>query len=309
MRLIGWRLLLLETLLCAHSLLPVSALPSLVRNLQIRRDDNEPPEEKYFHEPGGDDILGHYDTRFFKGVVTYEERTDTLMHMTRAYLNFFRENDLETWIAHGTLLGWWWNGKMLPWDWDIDTQVNTFTLFRMVDSFNHTIYNYHTSAPDNNQTQRSYLLDVNPHARRRDRGQGQNIIDARWIDMRNGLFIDITGVSELNPDTEPGVLQCKNFHKYKTSDLYPMRESVYEGVPAKIPYKYHEILIREYGKSAFLVMDYEDHNWMPDLKLWVPDKQRMAATAKLTPEERKKKQDEERRVRQEEIQKDSGRWG
>lgn len=94
------------------SLHSASALPSLVPNIIIRQDDGEPPEEKYFHEPGGDDILGHYDTRFFKGVVTYEERTDTLMHMTRAYLNFFRENGLETWIAHGSLLGWWWNGKV-----------------------------------------------------------------------------------------------------------------------------------------------------------------------------------------------------
>jgi hypothetical protein len=56
--------------------------------------------------------MGHYDIRFFKSVVDYEERTDTLTHMVKAYLNFFRENGLETWIAHGTLLGWWWNGKV-----------------------------------------------------------------------------------------------------------------------------------------------------------------------------------------------------
>lgn len=144
---------------------------------------------------------------------------------------------------------------MLPWDWDIDTQVNTATLYRMADTFNHTIYRYDLA---DDQTQRKYLLDVNPHARRRDRGQGQNIIDARWIDMRNGLYIDITGVSEVNPETEPGILQCKNFHKYETSDLYPMRESMYEGVPAKIPYKYHEILIKEYGQSAMVVKEYEE---------------------------------------------------
>jgi hypothetical protein len=60
----------------------------------------------------GDDILGHYDSRYFKGVVDYDTRTDTLHHMIRAYLNFFRERGLETWIAHGTLLGWWWNGKV-----------------------------------------------------------------------------------------------------------------------------------------------------------------------------------------------------
>jgi hypothetical protein len=59
-----------------------------------------------------DDILGHYDVRYFHGVVSYEERTDTLQHMIRAYLGFFNTNGLETWIAHGTLLGWWWNGKV-----------------------------------------------------------------------------------------------------------------------------------------------------------------------------------------------------
>lgn len=101
------------TSLCAHSLPSVSAVSFFSYNdLSRRNDREEPPEEKYFHEPGNDDILGHYDTRFFKGAVTYEERTDTLVHMTRAYLTFFRENGLETWIAHGTLLGWWWNGKV-----------------------------------------------------------------------------------------------------------------------------------------------------------------------------------------------------
>ena len=59
-----------------------------------------------------DDLLHHYDSRFFQGIVTYEERTRTLHHMVRAYLKFFHEKGLETWIAHGTLLGWWWNGAV-----------------------------------------------------------------------------------------------------------------------------------------------------------------------------------------------------
>lgn len=69
-------------------------------------------EYKYFSEPGNDDYLGHYDARFFKGLVSNAERSQTLTHMTRAYLNFFSEAGLDTWIAHGTLLGWWWNGKV-----------------------------------------------------------------------------------------------------------------------------------------------------------------------------------------------------
>ena len=72
---------------------------------------------KYFHEPsshetGSDDQLGHYDSRYFKGVLNYEDKRDTQVHMVRAYLDAFREKGIETWIAHGTLLGWWWNGKV-----------------------------------------------------------------------------------------------------------------------------------------------------------------------------------------------------
>ena len=70
---------------------------------------------KYFHEPGEEEHLHHYDARFFKRVVSSAEREVTLQHMIRAYLNTFREKGIETWIAHGTLLGWWWNGRMLPW--------------------------------------------------------------------------------------------------------------------------------------------------------------------------------------------------
>ena len=79
---------------------------------------NEADRNKYFHEPGGhtsdedDPRLGHYDTRYFHGLVTLEERTETLTHMMRAYLSVFQKLGLETWLAHGTLLGWWWNGKV-----------------------------------------------------------------------------------------------------------------------------------------------------------------------------------------------------
>lgn len=67
---------------------------------------------KYFHEPGGTDLANHYDSRYEHGVLSYEEKQDTQIHMMRAYLDFFKKNNVETWLAHGTLLGWWWNGKV-----------------------------------------------------------------------------------------------------------------------------------------------------------------------------------------------------
>jgi len=74
---------------------------------------------KYFQEPGGTELANHYDSRYEHGILSYEEKHDTQVHMLRACLDFFRKNGIETWIAHGTLLGWWWNGKVrhVAWCW------------------------------------------------------------------------------------------------------------------------------------------------------------------------------------------------
>lgn len=145
--------------------------------------------------------------------------------------------------------------QMLPWDWDIDTQVSGSTLLYMGEHHNQTMYNY--TAVDDPDSKRTYLLDVNPACYERERGNGNNIIDARWIDVRNGLYIDITGLSETHPDDSPGVWSCKNYHRYHTTDLYPMRETLYEGVVAKVPYAYDRILTQEYNEKALVLTDYE----------------------------------------------------
>ncbi|KAG0648070.1 mnn4 [Hyphodiscus hymeniophilus] len=242
------------------------------------------PDKKYFHEPGGNDELGHYDIRYYKGApVSYDERTDTLHHLIRSYLTTFRERNIETWIAHGTLLGWWWNGKIMPWDWDLDVQVSGSTLTWLGENLNMTMHNY-TSAGLNGgeEVHRQYLLDVNPNIVERVRGDGMNVIDTRWIDTSNGLFIDITGLSETNPSAQPGVWSCKNFHRYRTRDLYPLRETVFEGVPALVPYSFDKILTEEYSARALTKTIHEGHRWIPEQKEWVkdPEAQRILASEK-----------------------------
>ena len=97
---------MLSAALCLRT---VSAVTGSEKPL-LQQDDHPVWESKYFHEPSGYEI--HYDSRYHRGVVSYPERRDSLIHMIRAYLVFFQEEGLETWLAHGTLLGWWWNGKV-----------------------------------------------------------------------------------------------------------------------------------------------------------------------------------------------------
>ena len=139
----------------------------------------------------------------------------------------------------------------MPWDWDLDVQVSASTLTWLGENLNMTMHNYTSPGLDGGEeVHKEYLLDVNPNIVERVRGDGMNVIDARWIDVTNGLFIDITGLSETNPSAQPGVWSCKNFHRYRTRDLYPLRETVFEGVPALVPYSFDKILTEEYSARA-----------------------------------------------------------
>ncbi|KAI0113778.1 LicD family-domain-containing protein [Nemania sp. FL0031] len=310
----------------------------------------KPKEEKYFHEPGWDVESGHYDVRFFRGKVAYEEHRPALRNLVRSYLGTFKALGVETWLAHGSLLGWWWNGKVMPWDYDLDVQVSTATLEFLGDRYNGSLHEYEYEAEDDevvlditgsesgdeegnsssgdkvrrdngNSDQsgdgggngidgtnrgnssgsgsgdtgaqdteaamtttirRTYLLDVNPHHAALAKGNGANVIDARWIDTSNGLFIDITGLRERDPEKSPGVWSCKNNHRYRTTELWPLRRTDFEGAEAWIPYAFDKILIDEYGPKSLVTEEWAGHRWMPNLREWVkvPKKQKPMSPSK-----------------------------
>ncbi|OTA54890.1 hypothetical protein K449DRAFT_453772 [Hypoxylon sp. EC38] len=285
----------------------------------------QPQPPKYFHEAGGSLELGHYDARYFQGVVPYEAHGPALRHLIRSWLATARGLgvETETWLAHGTLLGWWWNGRVMPWDYDLDVQMPTATLAYLGRHFNRTLHDYRFRVEDDDDdddgdgeglgeggrrrrrrslesrggedgsggcgggggggdmndlaeahdgyVNKTYLLDVNPHHTDIERGNGHNIIDARWIDVSNGLFIDITGLAERDPAGSPGVWSCKNAHKYRTAELYPVRHTEFEGVPASVPYAFDKILADEYGSKSLVNTEWAGHHWAPERKEWVKD--------------------------------------
>ncbi|KND87671.1 Protein MNN4 [Tolypocladium ophioglossoides CBS 100239] len=239
-----------------------------------RRDGWGP---KYFHEPGGSLARGHYDLRFFHDEIPYDEHRFVLRDLVRSYLATMHAHGVETWLAHGTLLGWWWNGQIMPWDYDLDVQVSNTTLQWMADRLNRTEHAYNSTQ---SHTAKTYLLDVNPHHVDLDSGDGQNIIDARWIDTTNGMFIDITGVREREP-YNPGYWSCKNRHRYASQDLWPMRVSEFEGIRARVPYNFEQILTEEYGPQSLVLEEYEGHRWDHGTKEWI----------KMTPEDERRREE------------------
>ncbi|KAI1842906.1 hypothetical protein JX265_012035 [Neoarthrinium moseri] len=264
----------------------VSALKPFRKELQKvppLQSKQKSHDVKYFHEPGGDLELGHYDIRYFKQKVPYEQHRPALQHLIRSYLTTFRSLGVETWLAHGTLLGWWWNGRIMPWDYDLDVQVSAATLHYLGKNLNRTIHEYEYFDEKGAKKTKEYLLDINPHHSDVGRGDGQNVIDARWIDISNGMFIDITGLAERQPSGSPGVWSCKNFHRYRTTELYPMRQTEFEGVPATIPYAFDRILTDEYGTKSLVTTEWEGHRWEPELKEWVKTPKDQKTVQKTSP--------------------------
>jgi hypothetical protein len=224
----------------------------------------EPPrpedieEYKYFHEAGFTHELQHYDVRFFTAEVPYTAHRAVLTNLIRSYLSTFASLHLETWIAHGTLLGWYWNEHILPWDFDVDVQVSGATLAQLATQYNQSRHEYaYTDAATGKPATETYLLDVNTFATKVDRGSGHNSIDARWIDVATGMYVDITGLMERDPKKSPGVVSCKNFHAYRQEELFPLRESTFEGVPALVPFEYKNILAGEYQEKSMVVTEFQ----------------------------------------------------
>ncbi|KAI1062434.1 hypothetical protein LB506_006340 [Fusarium annulatum] len=173
--------------------------------------------------------------------------------LMQTYLATFRDLGVQTWLMHGSLLGWWWGKKVMPWDLDADVSVTEADMYFLAAYHNMTIYYYqYDGCPEGC----FFQLEINPYHKYRERDDYMNFIDARWIDMQNGLFIDITA-ARYDPGHEmgDGVMYDKHDHEFKDKYIFPLLDTTFEGVQAKIPYRYKEILASEYEKMQWIPMN------------------------------------------------------
>ncbi|KAJ5106491.1 hypothetical protein N7456_003166 [Penicillium angulare] len=240
----------------------LSLRPSLAHQYD---SDNNIPKEKHFVESS---FHYHYDGRFANETLPDEKVAPYLSNLIQTYLATMDSIGAETWIMHGTLLSWWWNMKIFPWDNDLDVQISEPTIHFLAEYYNFTDHHFEIPGVEGGRT---YLLEINPYYVVKSTLDKLNVIDGRWIDKSSGLFIDITAVRPDDAKRQRGhleALMCKDKHHYEESDIFPLRESYFEGVPVKIPYAYTELLAEEYGSSSMTKTLFKDHHFNDKTKVW-----------------------------------------
>lgn len=241
----------------------------------------------------------HYDWRFFSGIINFTSKQPSVLHgLVKAWLTFTNTYHLNTWIAHGSLLAWYWNGVGFPWDNDIDVQMPIADLHKLSQLFNQSMIVDLDGGSESNEIRYGrYFLDCGTFISTRTRSNGNNNIDARFIDVDTGLYIDITGIALSNtgaPDRYSKLLpkslsrnlpskevteidrnkalqayNCRNNHFLLLNEISPLKLSIFEGQPAYIPNHFGTILTNEYGQKGIMAKKFKGYTFLPKLRTWV----------------------------------------
>lgn len=284
-----------------------SASFSSVRGLTTLTTDYSNPDavtqpNKFFHESTFDP---HYDGRFAEQELPHHTRTFHLQLLLKSYMETMGRIGINTWMMHGCLLGWWWNGRIMPWDSDVDVMVDERSMHELGSWWNMTVHHYTAKDLDVLDKEdftkieeskdedarlakrmlkeevlkegKKYLLEVNPNYINTSTKDKLNVIDARWIDTSTGLYIDITTIhvapilSQPPPNPDDGddtELYTKDQHSYFASQIYPLRETSFESVPVKVPYAYEQLLLEEYGPYALTDTYFNGYGFDPEKHEW-----------------------------------------
>lgn len=183
-------------------------------------------------------------------------------------------------------LGNWWNMSVHHFKSDE---------LRMMDHSSDLRLRKSNAQEDINYQGKKYLLEINPYYTNTSTRDVLNVIDARWIDTSTGLFIDITTLhiqpipikpydpdhpfamstpspaSSLDEDTDDLELYTKDQHAYSYSQMFPLRESTFEGADVHVPYDYEGLLIDEYSRDAIVQKWYRGWRYDEGSMEWVWD--------------------------------------
>lgn len=264
-------------------------------------------KQKYFHEVAIKSDIDHiwrggthYDWRFFQNLKPLTERYQILNEMYDAWSIFTKQDNIVSWLAHGNLLSWAWEGGQFLWDKDLDLQLPISHFNFLASNYNNTVFTY----KNKENKVKLFYLDINPNYMDNYHGKmGLNAIDGRFIDMESGLYIDLTSLSfkNIEDETKPksenvlknlkntwmkpfiknfentdiknktNVIGDKNYHFYLNLDtISPLRKVKYGYLnsDAMVPSNLNNILTEEYPKGL-INKKYTDYNYDSKYHGWV----------------------------------------
>ncbi|EMG45591.1 hypothetical protein G210_4214 [Candida maltosa Xu316] len=198
---------------------------------------------------------------FFQRYISDRERQAVLHHMVRVWFQLMEAYGFQTWINYGSMLGWKFNGLNMPWDTDIDVQIPIAQLDKLAQVLNKTLV-----VENPRYGNARYWLEVSPTFVRQ--GNGKNHIDARFIDINSGLYIDISALSfeEQQQEEEEPLLRCKNYNYFSYDEISPIQSSFFEGASVYLPNNITGILNRKYP-GALTDYTFKDFEFTNDM--WV----------------------------------------
>ncbi|KAG7662994.1 uncharacterized protein J8A68_003504 [[Candida] subhashii] len=268
----------------------------------------------------------HYDWRFFNGNIVNSPKNDMSIHgLLKAMFKLANAYDIKCWIAHGSLLSWYWDGMKFPWDGDVDITMPIDELHHLTRQFNQSLIVDFGNDIDSQIRYGRYFLDSSAFISRRTKENGRNNIDARLIDIDTGIYIDITGLAvtsakapdrydyllkstEYERDSERNIkdtsvteydvntflqaYNCKNNQFFRLKELSPLMLSLFDGEFTYVPNQISNILISKFSPKSITKTQYKDYTYVPILRLWLKTEvlyDFLAATTKRTKKEMKDK--------------------
>ena len=200
---------------------------------------------KFFNELKNN---AHYDKTYGK-IVNSDTLINELKNLLLTLTSICNQKDIRLIVMHGSLIGWHFNKKILPYDNDIDICILEEDIIKFIKC----------DGIENDD----YIIKVNPNFINRSSLDKDNVIDARIISKKCGVFIDITFLTTLE---NKEFYNCKSPHYYKKNLIQPLIKDKFEDCIIYIPKLYKYCLFQEYGpnvlKTTYKNWTFSDEKWI-----------------------------------------------
>lgn len=215
--------------------------------------------------------LHHYNYPWVKQMLSVKERSTVVHHLIRSWFKLCEQADVISWFNYGNLIGWYRYSRNLPWDTDVDVQLSIADLDKLGRHWNNSLV---IENPKHGNG--LFWLQTTPFYLQQN---DEQFIDARYIDVKSGIYIDVSALWLSERDTpekyrnEPReeVYNCKHYNWFPSSMLFPLRRTLYEGGQAYTIKNYSRFLLDQYGSISKTQMNNNQYNFQEDIGMWVPD--------------------------------------